>query len=294
MNSDDDMSPEIVIEESTHFRCLKYNHKFVKDIYFVQCGEESGGAYATEGREGYHLHAVLAGKGYLHVRGEVIAIHYGQLFVTKPGEKCHYEGDSENPWRYCWMTFDGKDAQSFIEGAGFSDGVYVVDCKVDMQGFLRLVRRTMDHSELSLANDLMRLGHLFEFLSLVVESNYRRGSVRKHQYEYSPDIYVQQAVDLIRCNYAIIKITDISKDIGINRSYLTTIFKQKIGVSPQEYLVKFKLGKAAQLLLETDLPVQDISRKAGYPNPLTFSKMFKRTYGVSPREYRKSGGKEEI
>ena len=50
--------------------------------------------------------------------------------------------------------------------------------------------------------------------------------------------------------------------------------------------MQFKLKKARELLMDTDLPIQNIAMQVGYDNPLTFSKIFKNYYGESPRTYR--------
>ena len=91
----------------------------------------------------------------------------------------------------------------------------------------------------------------------------------------------------IKFNYSTIKVNDIANYIGINRSYLTTLFKKKLNVSPQQYLVTFRLQKAAELLKTTNMNITEIADAIGYESPLTFSKMFKQTYGVSPLHYRK-------
>jgi AraC-like DNA-binding protein len=103
-------------------------------------------------------------------------------------------------------------------------------------------------------------------------------------------VYVNHALDYIRKNYDTIRVTDVARYIGINRSYLTNIFKKKMGVSPQEYLLQYRLDKGSKLLLETRMSIQEVAQKIGYDNPLTFSKMFKSVYGVSPRNYRLQGG----
>ena len=59
-----------------------------------------------------------------------------------------------------------------------------------------------------------------------------------------------------------------------------------MGISPQGYLMQCKLDHASKLLLETDAQIQDIARRVGYDNLLTFSKIFKGKYGISPRNYR--------
>ena len=75
--------------------------------------------------------------------------------------------------------------------------------------------------------------------------------------------------------------------IGINRSYFTAIFKKLVGVSPQEYLLSYRMEESMKLLTECDLPIKTIAASVGYDNPLTFSKIFKNRFGCSPQNYRK-------
>ena len=57
-------------------------------------------------------------------------------------------------------------------------------------------------------------------------------------------------------------------------------------MSPQKFLMKFRITKAAELLYNTDLPIANIAYSCGYSDPLAFSKTFKKIKGVSPKEYR--------
>ena len=57
-------------------------------------------------------------------------------------------------------------------------------------------------------------------------------------------------------------------------------------ISPQEYLLSYRLEQGSRLLRTTKMSVQEIAESIGYENPLTFSKMFKNAYGVSPKYYR--------
>ena len=284
------MSSESILHETDQYRCLVYQDKQTNDIFLSLCGVERclpGYEFHTKQRTGYHLHVILAGRGFLHVDGTDYPLHDGQMFVTKPGEETWYRADEKEPWQYCWMTFDGNNAARYAENAGFQKGVNWRDCHVDRRQFYTLVERTLNRPEMTISNDLYRLGMLLEYISLAVESNDVILPSPHREEAYSSDVYVDYAVTHIQSNYANAKIGDVARFIGINRSYLSNLFRQRMGVSPQEYLMQCKLEQARRLLLETDAPVQDIARRVGYDNPLTFSKIFKGSFGVSPKTYRR-------
>lgn len=142
-------------------------------------------------------------------------------------------------------------------------------------------------SQLTYANDLKREGYLYMFLSALVQEKFDFKSKESDIYDYPFHIYVDHAIEFISHNYyKNIKVNDIANYIGINRSYLTSIFKKSSKVSPQEYLIKYRLEKACSLLKTTNLLVSTIAAEVGYDNPLTFSKVFKSFYDVSPKSYR--------
>ena len=140
--------------------------------------------------------------------------------------------------------------------------------------------------KLTFANEIKRVGYLYEIISALIDA---QSATRREQniYDYSSDTYVAYALQYIKINYAHVKVNDLAQYIGISRSYLTNIFKKQLNISPQEYLVSFRLKKSAELLRTSNMSIQEVAETIGYDNPLTFSKMFKQTYGVSPREYRK-------
>lgn len=275
--------------ETSKYRCLVDPRKQSDSLFLLLCGVESclpGSEFHTSGRPGYHLHVILSGKGTLCVRGEETALHFGQMFITKPGEDTWYRADETDPWSYCWMSYDGQDAQRYTEAAGFSKGVNWLNCSIDTSRYYALVKQVLDQPELNLACDLLRAGKLAEFLSLAIQTEYKRAQTPRREAEYSTNLYVEYAVNFIHSNYATARISDVANYIGIHRSYLTGIFKKKMGVSPQEYLMQCRMKTASILLLESNLSVQEISQRVGYDNSLTFSKIFKSYYGVSPKHYR--------
>ncbi|MDE7276501.1 MAG: AraC family transcriptional regulator, partial [Lachnospiraceae bacterium] len=83
-----------------------------------------------------------------------------------------------------------------------------------------------------------------------------------------------------------ISIEDIASFCGLNRSYFGKIFLENTGKSPQDFLISYRMTKATELLKLTRLSIGDIGNAVGYPNQLHFSRAFKNTYGISPRQWR--------
>ena len=103
---------------------------------------------------------------------------------------------------------------------------------------------------------------------------------------YLKEGHIEHALDFIKNNYSSISVADISSYLGIDRSYFAVLFKQSQGVSAREYLLYVRMRKSSHMLTGTSMSVQEIARYVGYENALTFSKTFKRFFGVSPKYYR--------
>ena len=100
--------------------------------------------------------------------------------------------------------------------------------------------------------------------------------------------YVQKAISCINAEYINgITIRQVADRLNINRSYLSDLFKKRMGISPQKYLIQLRLEKAAELLTVYGQSPSTAGISVGYPDLYHFSKIFKKHFGVSPREYQK-------
>ena len=99
---------------------------------------------------------------------------------------------------------------------------------------------------------------------------------------------VQDSVDYMMKNHNNpISVSDLSKIANMSESNFYTAFKKHFGVSPIAYLNHYRLSRAVDLMGETNSTISEISYQVGIPDPLYFSKLFKKTYGISPKQYRK-------
>ena len=73
-----------------------------------------------------------------------------------------------------------------------------------------------------------------------------------------------------------------AKDFNINSSYLGQLFTKEVGMSFSDYLNKEKNSKAKELILNTNMKINDIAKQVGYADTSYFYRKFKKYYGVSP------------
>ena len=261
------------------------------ELYLTVCGNERCAVdkfYGPTVRRDYHVHFVLSGRGTLEMELKPYTLKRGHIFVIFPGVYVYYYSAPEDPWHYAWVSFNGAKAALYLEKAGLTLDYPVRDAYLEPEKYLAITEEILNHHEITVVNELTRTALLYQILALLVSSQ-NQNLERQNKplpHDYSPDVYVDNALRYIHNHYANAKVSDIASYIGITRSYLTHIFKQKMDISPQEYLLSYRLEQGSRLLRTTGMSIQEVAEEIGYENPLTFSKMFKNAYGVSPKNYR--------
>jgi AraC-like DNA-binding protein len=100
-------------------------------------------------------------------------------------------------------------------------------------------------------------------------------------------LLVKQASAFIQQNYArSFSLEELSETIGVSKSYLSRIFKMDTGISPWDYLNRFRVQKARELLLLTDRSITAIATDVGYEDVGYFGRVFREITGCSPRAFR--------
>ena len=100
-------------------------------------------------------------------------------------------------------------------------------------------------------------------------------------------LLVKQALAYIQQNYPrSFSLVELSETIGVSKSYLSRIFKMDMGISLWDYLNRFRIQKAKEILLLTDESISAIATEVGYEDISYFSRVFREIVGCSPRAYR--------
>lgn len=266
------------------------NERFV-DLGLYQFGWEqcvplhSYGPYA---RNHYLFHYVISGTGTLNANGSdgtttSYHIKSGEGFMIFPKQITTYFADKDHPWEYTWVEFDGLRVKEALDLAGLTidNPVYhsnARDLTLELKNEMMYIAQNGNQPPLNL------IGHLYLILDYLTRSSSSR---RISQGGKLQDFYVREATSFIEQNFQNdISVEDIAAFCNLNRSYFGKIFRDAVGKSPQEFLINYRMTKAAELLKLTELTIKDISNAVGYPSQLHFSRAFKNTFGIPPREWR--------
>lgn len=262
---------------------LEVNTKYDSNIIVYQCGWEKcvpSHSYGPAVRDHFLIHFVISGKGKYYFNNEVYEISKDQGFLICPDDITYYEADAEDPWDYIWVGFNGIKAPQYIKQIGIDKYHPVINTQ-NSEFILYCLHEIFEASRTKRSREVKMLGYLYLMLStLIEESEDSAGPSYKEE-------YIHKAVEYIEMNYyRDITIVDISQHLGLNRSYFSSLFKRMQNVSPQQFLIQYRISKSCELLKQNKkLSIGDISRSVGYTDPLVFSKIFKKVKGVSPREY---------
>lgn len=80
-------------------------------------------------------------------------------------------------------------------------------------------------------------------------------------------------------------LNELAEIMNLSRSYLSTLFKNEMGISFQDYLINFRLNRAIEIMTEKRIPLAMVSNMVGYSDYAQFSKIFKRKMGLSPKKF---------
>lgn len=250
---------------------LLVNRKF-SDINPLLVGTEkcvSGHTYGPAVREYYLIHYVTSGKGTFQADGKEYRLTSGDMFLIRPQQVTTYLADQKEPWTYIWVGFTSSLAlQDIFE----KNVISAQDCGSIFFSLLEC-EKFGEYAELFVC------GKIYELIACLKKDKTSETNQMKR--------YALMAKNYIETNYdQDISVSEIARQLGLDRSYFSTIFKNVIGKPPQQYIVDYRLEKAAHFMSTYHYTPLQAARYCGYSDLFNFSKMFKKKYGVAPRYYR--------
>ncbi len=245
-----------------------------------------------------HMHSRMmeicycsSGEQTYDVGGTLHRIKGGDIFVTYPGE-WHGTGDHpEEKGELYWLIIrmDERSGGRFLGWEGRQAKEWrrrLLALPRHFKGS-RVLKRTLD-SIFQLSGQgkdsfiRVRMQHLFaEYLLEVIDCSQRQTKHRGKTRMEAIDRYIQDTMD------EPVTLQALAGVAGLSLSRLKSWFREEIGSTPLDYVLRQKIKEAQRLLQRQSLPVASIAYDTGFQSAQYFSTVFRKYTGMSPGEYRR-------
>ncbi len=280
------MKQSITYNHFTGYECLEDIQNDTVELCLITCGiEDCVPLHSYKGvRDLYILHFISDGIGYVEEQGDMIALSEGNVFLIEPGQPVYYYADAHRPWSYMWVGFRGIKASSYLQHAGYNQNNRFGH--LDNISLVRsYIQQIITCRAYTAPNELRRSAALMQILALLMDA---ADAPIRFEHKLPRQHYIEMVKSYVEDNYLYdLKVSDIAQHIGIDRSYLTQLFKEVLHMSPKEYIICYRLDRAALLLCNPTMKISAIAREVGYQDVASFTRIFKRFKGMTPSDYRR-------
>lgn len=227
----------------------------------------------------YVLIYCVDGSGWFQLNGKEYQVAKNQFFILPAGVP-HVYG-ARNSWTIYWVHFRGLHANIFAEDMQTPQSIRP-STNSRIQDRINIFEEIF--STLHSGGGLEDLRYASSLLHHFLASMRYLGQYRRNTGDTDA---IDAAVHYMQENIGSrITLEDVRSYIGYSQSHFSSLFKKKTGQSPIAYFNRLKIGYACKLLRETDMKVSQISYKIGIEDSFYFSRMFSKSVGMSPTEYR--------
>ncbi len=239
-----------------------------------------------EGIPQYILIYCVKGSGWFELDGQNHTVNSNQYFIL-PADKPHsYGTSSSNPWTIYWIHFKGTMAHYFAQkqdipiSINTSDSSRIYDRITIFEEIFNALENGYNKENLNFST-----AALFHFLgSIKYLATFRESKRNKNSNQGDT---ITKAIDYMRENIEKnVTLDNIATYVGYSKSYFTNLFKEKTGYSPINYIIQLKMQRACQLLDFSGMQINQVCYKVGISDPYYFSKLFTKTIGITPSQYK--------
>lgn len=277
-----------------------YDHSFLLESIklgyweLVQIGElclEPDNSIEEHEQKCYEISYVISGEGFFIHNGENIKVQSGDLIFSPCKETHEIITDKHNKLHYAYVGFRiASQRERVFEEYNdfFSLNEYRV-CKSD-NSIYKIFRSCMDEFYREQPTDFFMVEACLTRLIITCYriftknmdvADYTVGIKNSGQLLYRVIKYIDQNAHLA------ISVQKVASEVGYSSFYLSHVFKEKMGITLQQYITNRRIERAKELILLNRFTLTEISEQLGYINVQTFSRTFKNTVGTSPLNYLK-------
>ncbi|MFC5449276.1 helix-turn-helix transcriptional regulator [Paenibacillus aestuarii] len=256
--------------------CLRLGHNVAKPNYQV----------GPRRIECYSFHFVVEGRLLLQFEDREEILHSGDMVCFFPDESYSYRiYEPDKPLKLIWIAFQGPQAAPLLQSLGLTPAAPILRARGSdeiLNKAVALLHHVADHSDR--VQDVGFTLALQEKLYAIFALLLHEGSAHRAAKDSLADIpWLKRSLDFMQLHYMEgISVKEIAEAAGVHRSYFSDIFKKMMGESPNRYLYRLKMEKAALLIARRDRNITEVAYTVGYPSLYSFSRAYRNYFGHSP------------
>lgn len=228
---------------------------------------------------------ITEGQGYfISQYCQKTEIKAGSIIMIHPEVRHIYYPKKETGWREHWVGFKGDIIKRLIKNNVFPKEKPILEIGVS-ESTINLYQNLLVLAETQNSGSQQLMAGII--LHLIANIRYERLNIAPKKSKIKDKI--NHACIIIRENLNTkLSSVEIANELNIGYSLFRREFKLFTGLSPNQYILKQKLAKSKELLLNTDLTISEIAFELQFENVSQFSSLFKKKEGLNASEFRKN------
>jgi AraC-like DNA-binding protein/mannose-6-phosphate isomerase-like protein (cupin superfamily) len=240
-----------------------------------------------------HKHDVLEfvfitkGKGHVIIEQREYNVQKGDLLIYNQNTLHSEESTKDEPIESFFLGVDNVHIEGLPENSLLRAGEKeVVSVKSEYESLYHYFYMIVTEAETQAPFSKEMTESVVRVILILILRLLSKESGEFAQYQKTNEAF-ERAKSYIDKNFSMIEgIDDVCKNAFLSKYYLSHVFKIYGGVSPVRYITQKKIGLAKELLANPEILLAGIASRCGYDETAYFSKVFKRSEGCSPGEYR--------
>ena len=257
-------------------------HPFDFSIKYIELYSDSPeNVFDSHIHEECEIYLNLSGDISFVVENNIYPVKPGDVIITRPHEYHHCVYHSNKLHKHFWILFSSSGNEYLLDSffnrrAGEANHLMLHPHNTDM--LISLCHKMTEDGQ----SRVEQYCCFFELINMLQNADV----VNNTNGLQSPNIV--HAINYINSNFTEpISVRNIAKAANVSVNTLERHFNQALNISPLKYVRKKRLANAARLL-SAGCSVTEASEQSGFPDYSNFISVFKKTYGMTPLEYKKS------
>jgi len=250
---------------------------------------QTGAGYGCD-RKHFFAHQfmfMVHGRGTGTYRGKPFSAGPGTCVVMDLAQPHSYWSDTKDPWEMYWVRFDGPGVPNLVEALVRSAGSPAIPyasgerVRSDFAAIFSLLK------EQPPGYDAWVWQRLVSLSANVIEGLRRAGVEADPEFERAPGGIAGALHHLRNQHRQPIALQDLARVAHMSPFHFVRKFKEATSFTPMEYLEKFRISRAQEIMLaEPNRVLKDVAAAVGFADPAYFSRVFRKRTGLSPRTFR--------